>query len=116
MPEAIKKLFAEAKAANQSKSDSKTKMARQIVAIFASRAWRRPAENSEVDKVMTLYSSAQKDGLSFEASVKLAMKAVLVSPYFLFRGEIQPDPNNPESVHPIDEYALASGAPCRTRN
>jgi hypothetical protein len=108
MPEAIKKLFAEAKAANQSKSDSKTKMARQIVAIFASRAWRRPAENSEVDKVMTLYSSAQKDGLSFEASVKLAMKAVLVSPYFLFRGEIQPDPNNPESVHPIDEYALAS--------
>jgi hypothetical protein len=38
MPEAIKKLFAEAKAANQSKSDSKTKMARQIVATFASRA------------------------------------------------------------------------------
>ncbi len=57
---------------------------------------------------MTLYTAAQKDGLSFNASVKQPLKAVLVSPYFLFRGEIQPDPNNPESVHPVDEFALAS--------
>jgi hypothetical protein len=36
------------------------------------------------------------------------MTAVLVSPHFLFRGELQPDPNNPKAVHPVDEFALAS--------
>jgi hypothetical protein len=107
MPPQIESLFDEARAANKSKPNP-DKMARQIVMTFASRAWRRPAQTAEVDKFMTLYEAAQKDGLSFEASVKLPMKAVLVSPYFLFRGEIQPDPNNPESVHPVDEYALAS--------
>ena len=107
MPAQIQSLFDEAKAANKSNPNSE-KAARQIVTTFASRAWRRPAQTAEVDKFMTLYEAAQKDGLSFEASVKLPMKAVLVSPYFLFRGEIQPDPNNPESVHPVDEFALAS--------
>jgi cytochrome c553 len=107
MPAQIQSLFDEAKAANKSNPNSE-KAARQIVTTFASRAWRRPAQAADVDKFMTLFDAAQKDGLSFEASVKLPMKAVLVSPYFLFRGEIQPDPNNPESVHPVDEFALAS--------
>jgi hypothetical protein len=107
MPPQIQTLFDEAKAANKSNPTSE-KAARQIVTTFASRAWRRPVQPAEVDKIMTLFAAAQKDGLPFEASVKLPMKAVLVSPHFLFRGEIQPDPNNPESVHPIDEFALAS--------
>ena len=51
---------------------------------------------------------ADQQGEKFEARVKLAMKAVLVSPHFLFRGEIQPDPDRPDSVHAIDEFALAS--------
>ena len=83
-------------------------MARQIVTEFANRAWRRPADPAQVDHILSLFTNAQNDGLSFEASVKLPLKAVLVSPNFLFRGEVQPDPDNPESVYPVDEYALAS--------
>src|SRR6185295_8373996 len=45
---------------------------------------------------------------TFEKSVKIALEAVLVSPHFLFRGELQTDPGNPKSIHPIDEFALAS--------
>ncbi|MFM7817530.1 MAG: DUF1592 domain-containing protein, partial [Verrucomicrobiota bacterium] len=41
-------------------------------------------------------------------AVRQAMTATLVSPHFLFRGELQPDPDNPKSVHPVDEFALAS--------
>jgi hypothetical protein len=108
MPAPIKTLFAGVNPTGNPKPDAAAKSARQIVTAFASKAWRRPAASAEIDRMMTLYNSAQKDGLSFLASVKLPMKAVLVSPNFLFRGEIQPDPNNPESVHPIDEYALAS--------
>jgi hypothetical protein len=33
---------------------------------------------------------------------------VLVSPHFLFRGELQPEPDNPKSVHNVNEWALAS--------
>jgi hypothetical protein len=32
----------------------------------------------------------------------------LISPHFLFRGEIQPDPDNPKAIHPVNEFALAS--------
>ncbi len=108
MPAPIKTLFDQAKTAAQGTPDPQTNMARNIVASFAYRAWRRPVQKEEVDNLMTLYSAAQKDGLSFDASVKQPLKAILVSPYFLFRGEIQPDPNNPAAIHPVDEYALAS--------
>ena len=62
----------------------------------------------ELDRLMKLYDLADQQGEKFEARVKLAMKAVLVSPHFLFRGEIQPDPTSPDAVHPIDEFELAS--------
>jgi Protein of unknown function (DUF1587)/Protein of unknown function (DUF1595)/Planctomycete cytochrome C len=61
--------------------------ARAIIANFTRRAWRRPVTPAEVDALMRLYSSATAGGESFDASVKFALQAVLVSPYFLFRGE-----------------------------
>src|SRR5436190_21044623 len=57
---------------------------------------------------MKLFTLADTQGETFEQSVKLVLEAVLVSPNFLFRGELQPDPNNPGRIHPVDEYALAS--------
>jgi hypothetical protein len=108
MPEPIKNLFIAAKAGAQTTPEAQATAARKIVADFAYKAWRRPVLPAEMDQLMTLYTAAQKDGLSYNASVKQPLKAVLVSPFFLFRGEIQPDPNNPESVHPVDEFALAS--------
>ena len=35
------------------------------------------------------------------------MKAVLASPHFCSAVRVQPQPDNPDSVYPIDEYALA---------
>lgn len=82
--------------------------ARKIVSAFARRAFRRPVEAAEVDRLLKVYSAARSEGDSFERSVQLALQAVLVSPHFLFRGEVVPDPNNPRSVHPVNDYALAS--------
>ena len=82
--------------------------ARQIVSGFAGQAWRRPATDSEVERLLAFYESSRAEGQGFDAGVKLALQAVLVSPHFLFRGEVQPDPDNPEAIHDIDEYALAS--------
>lgn len=82
--------------------------AREIIGRFAKRAYRRPVTVEELDRLMKLFELAGKGGERFEQAVKVALQAVLVSPYFLFRGELQPEPNNPSSVHPIGEFALAS--------
>jgi len=82
--------------------------AREILARFADRAYRRPARAAELDRLVSLAGRALKQGETFERSMQLALEAVLVSPHFLFRGELQPDPNDPHAVHAIDDYALAS--------
>ncbi|MBI2926031.1 MAG: DUF1592 domain-containing protein [Verrucomicrobia bacterium] len=87
---------------------TKTDCARRIIGHFAQRAFRRPVQPEEVARLVKFVELAEKEGENFETGIKLALEAVLVSPHFIFRGELQPDPNNASSVHPIDEYALAS--------
>ena len=82
--------------------------AREILQRFTTRAYRRPVTPDEVDRLLPFVRLAQKQGDTFERGVQLALEAVLVSPHFLFRGELQPEPNNPKAVHPINEFALAS--------
>ncbi len=54
---------------------------------------------------MKLYDGATKRGASFEDAVKLTMKAVLVSPHFLFRIEREQTGDKP---YQISDYELAS--------
>jgi len=82
--------------------------ARAIVGDFMRRAYRRPVSADEVTRVLRFVEMSRKHGDSIEAAVKLALQAVLVSPHFLFRGELQPEPDNPRAVHPVNEFALAS--------
>ncbi|HWA10025.1 MAG TPA: DUF1592 domain-containing protein [Opitutaceae bacterium] len=88
--------------------------ARTIIADFTRRAWRRPVEPGEVDALMRLYTSAAAQGGTLETNVKYALQAVLVSPYFLFRGEASaPAPTTqmagaPLLARPVSEIALAS--------
>ncbi len=87
---------------------TKLDCAREIIGNFARRAFRRPVSTNEVDRLVKLVELADKQGESFEMGIKVALQAVLVSPQFLFRGELQPEPDNPKSAHLINEYALAS--------
>jgi hypothetical protein len=82
--------------------------ARAIIASFAGRAFRRPVDPAEIERFYWIYTQAQKKGANFEQGVQTALTAVLVSPYFIYRGEIQPNPDNPKSTQPISEWALAS--------
>jgi mono/diheme cytochrome c family protein len=83
-------------------------VARELIANFTGKAWRRPVTKGESDRLIQLYHEAKANGDNFAAAVKHALTAVLVSPHFLFRNEIQRDPNNPAAVSEIDEYALAA--------
>ncbi|MBM3847132.1 MAG: DUF1592 domain-containing protein, partial [Verrucomicrobia bacterium] len=82
--------------------------AREIIGKFAFNAWRRPVERAELDRLMKLFELGQAQNDSFEKSVKLALQAAMVSPHFLFRGELQPEPDNPKQTHLVNEFALAS--------
>ncbi len=80
----------------------------QILANLARNAYRRPVGQDEIDALKRLVKLAQESGDSFEQGIQLALKAVLVSPHFLFRIEHDPDPRDPLSAHPVNQYELAS--------
>lgn len=103
LPETHKRLFT-----RQPTLDNKFEVAREVIGNFARRAYRRPLQEEEMFRLLKLFEVANREGENFAASVKLALKGVLVSPHFLFRGELQPEPDNPKSMHLVNEYALAS--------
>jgi mono/diheme cytochrome c family protein len=86
---------------------SKPEQTREVLSRFLSRAYRRPATNDEVERLVVLATLAQDDGLSWEAAMQRAFMAALVSPKFLFRLELDDRPDSPEP-RPLDEFQLAS--------
>lgn len=88
-------------------SDKDTRAAAEkVIAAFARKAYRRPVSTDEVKRLMKLYELAESKGDGFEKALKLPLKAVLVSPHFLFR--IEDDPKNPDAVRPLTDHELAS--------
>jgi hypothetical protein len=87
---------------------SKPEAAEKIIRNFTARAYRRPATETEAARLMGLWARADSDGRPFEQSIDLALRAVLVSPPFLFRMEEEPQPGEPGGVHTLTEYELAS--------
>lgn len=85
----------------------KAEQTREIVERFATKAYRRPATKDEVDRLIKLVESVEASGEKFDAAIQFALQAVLVSPKFLFRVELDDRPDSPET-RPIDEFQLAS--------
>jgi len=76
----------------------------RIVRSLADRAFRRPAETAEVERYLSMYDRAQQRGDSFDASLRLALKGVLLSPHFLFLVEPEPAAGG---VYRLGPYQLA---------
>ncbi|EAQ78484.1 DUF1592 domain-containing protein [Blastopirellula marina] len=79
--------------------------ARRNLTRFASRAFRRPATADEVNRLYALVSSSQADGAKFEESIRDGVIAILCSPNFLYRVEMD---ESKQPVRAITEYELAS--------
>ena len=80
---------------------------RDVLTRFVTKAFRRPATQDEVARYSTLVTAEIAAGQSFDAAMQFAMQAVLVSPKFLFRVELDQRPDS-NDAHPIDEFQLAS--------
>ena len=105
-PEFHKKIFGDIKV----NPENRIEQAKKILWQFTNRAYRRKVPESEIDRLLKFVQIGIDEGgkYAFEQGIKLACQAILTSPYFLFRGEIQPEPDNPDATYRIDEYALAS--------
>jgi hypothetical protein len=79
-----------------------------ILRVFADCAFRRPALHDELMRLLAIVQGAEKDGESFDDAIQLALRAVLVSPYFLFHVEDDPEPNAPNGPWPANDFDLAS--------
>ena len=80
---------------------------RVLLSYFMPRAWHRPIRPDEIERVGRLADSAMKREGSWEAGVRQALVAVLSSPKFLFRLEIDDEPENLQA-HPINAFQLAT--------
>jgi hypothetical protein len=74
----------------------------ELIAGFATRAYRRPATTEEVDQLLNFYKQRLVDGIPLFLAFKETLKRVLCSPGFLYLHE----PSDDEGQ--LSSYALAS--------
>ncbi|HEX3133890.1 MAG TPA: DUF1592 domain-containing protein [Planctomycetota bacterium] len=81
--------------------------AHKIAQTIARRAYRRPASEAELDVLMRVFALATEKGKTYSEALRLMVKAVLVSPQFLF---ITPNgaAESGKDIVPLDDHQLAS--------
>ncbi len=81
--------------------------ARKILSTLGRRAFRRTVSETDVTSLMAVYHAGHREG-GFNGGIEMALRAVLVSPDFLFRTERDPAGAAPGTVHRISDFELAS--------
>jgi hypothetical protein len=82
-----------------------TPCARRILSTIARRAWRRPASDTEIARLLAFYNEGRSEA-GFEAGIERSLRAILVSPDFLYRVELPVRAGG--AVSPLSDYELAS--------
>ena len=81
--------------------------AERVVRKLSTEAYRRPLKEADVTALMGFYDKGARDD-GFEGGVRLALRAILASPHFIFRMEEVPDGVAPGEIYDIGEADLAS--------
>lgn len=85
-----------------------TEAAREIIRRFAERAYRRPVTDNEVQRLTRFIDMVRAEGGGFNEGVQLAVQAILTSPHFLYRWELDPEPAAQGTVRNLNDYQIAS--------
>jgi len=101
-PEPHKKIFFRGDAPDD--EAGRRQYASAILRRVADRAYHRPVDEPTLVRLTNLATTDD----NFERGIASSITAILASPRFLFREEVQPQPNNPQAQHFIDDFALAS--------
>ncbi|MDO8539766.1 MAG: DUF1592 domain-containing protein [Opitutaceae bacterium] len=81
--------------------------ARNVARSLARSAYRRPPSEEELDVLVGVFDLARENQLAYPAALRLMLKAVLVSPQFLFITPAR-EVESGRGVVPLDDYQLAS--------
>lgn len=81
--------------------------AREILARFAARAWRRPLAAGESDRLLAVFTAARERGEDFPTAIKSGLLAILSSTKFLFLHEGAPAAAG-DRTRGLDPFALAA--------
>jgi cytochrome c5 len=81
--------------------------ARQILSNLARRAYRRTVTSADISPLMGFYQRARLTG-SFDKGIEASLRALLVSPNFIFREERDPEGVKPGSSYRLNDFELAS--------
>ncbi len=102
LPESHKFLIPTMPAPGQEKAHART-----LLAPFLKRAYRRPVTPAEVERVARFVDLALEQKGTFVEGMQVALQAVLTSPQFLYRWELD-DAAKPGQVRGINDYEIAS--------
>lgn len=79
----------------------------EVITALGTRAFRRPVTTEEVTALRAIYEEARSLSLPVDDSVAAVIKAVLLSPHFLFRPEVNVSPDA-AGERPASAFELAS--------
>jgi mono/diheme cytochrome c family protein len=88
--------------------------AERILANIASRAFRRPIDQGDIDRLMPFFDAGRAAGStsespeSFDAGIEQMLTAVLASPDFLYRAIVPPSNVGEDPFHALNDLELAS--------
>jgi cytochrome c551/c552 len=81
--------------------------ARKILSTLARRAYRRPITDSDLNPLLAFYETGRRE-VGFDNGIRMALRAMLVAPAFLFRIERDPRGSAPGTVYRVSDFELAS--------
>lgn len=85
--------------------------ARNVARSLARKAYRRPPTDAELDVLMATFDLGRRNNLAYPQALQLMLKAILVSPQFLFitpaRGA-EAEAGSGTGIVPLDDHQLAS--------
>ena len=87
--------------------DDEPGCARQILSTLARRAYRRPVAETDLEPLLAFYAEGRRDG-GFDVGIERALRALLVSPDFLFRVVSDPPGSEPGIPYRLTDLELAS--------
>jgi hypothetical protein len=81
--------------------------ARSILSGLARKAYRRPVNDKDMERLLTFYQRGRNQG-SFEAGIEMALRRVISGPEFVFRIENDPANLAPNTPYRLSDLELAS--------
>jgi hypothetical protein len=81
--------------------------ASEVARSLAKKAYRRPASEAEIAVLLEVFDLGRQNNLAYAGSLRLMLKAILVSPQFLFITPAE-EAEHDATIVALDDYQLAS--------